>query len=128
NNKIDDLIKKKKQKLKENMIIDEEDEMDEINETKKSSLLNDQPNNDQLNDDQVNDYNNIIDNEINQILPLVCFTCGKHLSKFYSLPKTYHENDLSKVFEKYNINRYCCRRSIITNVDVISKVIDYRNA
>ena len=55
-----------------------------------------------------------------------CFTCGKVVggkyAKFRKLIQTIsHEDALDTI----GLHRYCCRRMIMTSVDIASKVIDY---
>ena len=72
------------------------------------------------------------------LIPIRCFTCGKCISNVW--PKYIKElNNLKdtiqddpqddtstsvefKLLEKYKIKRYCCRRMIISCVDLIEKI------
>lgn len=53
--------------------------------------------------------------------PIVCFTCGKQLSTYH---KNYWEqikktNKTSKeVLDNLKLNRICCRRMVVTSVDL----------
>lgn len=53
--------------------------------------------------------------------PVVCFTCGKPLSQYH---KTYWEQikntnkDSKKILNELGLSRICCRRMIITSVDL----------
>ena len=55
-----------------------------------------------------------------------CFTCGKVVggkhAKFRQLIQTIsHEEAMNQI----GLHRYCCRRMMMTSVDIVSKVNDY---
>jgi len=68
------------------------------------------------------------------IIPIRCFTCGKCISNVW--PKYIEElNKLKdttstedsksiefKLLEKYKIKRYCCRRMVISCVELVEKI------
>jgi len=68
------------------------------------------------------------------IIPIRCFTCGKCISNVW--PKYIEElNKLkddkptddsksieSKLLDKYKIKRYCCRRMILSCVELVEKI------
>lgn len=84
------------------------------------------------------------------IIPMVCFTCGKPIShlwepyinevtEYYNkegidmnknvhIEKTLNELDKSinniekKTLDKLGLTRYCCRRMIISHVDLTKKI------
>jgi DNA-directed RNA polymerase subunit N len=52
--------------------------------------------------------------------PVVCFTCGKPLTKLH---REYWEEvkknkDSKDILDKLKVRRICCRRMIITSVDL----------
>ena len=74
------------------------------------------------------------------IIPIRCFTCNKIMASLY---KKYcelleinndKENSISgleeitidksnvKIFEKLNVDRYCCRRHLMSHIDLILKI------
>lgn len=71
------------------------------------------------------------------IIPMCCFTCGKSISGKWNrylaesnrinYDKTLSANEKIKRQEKLLISlglkRYCCRRMLITNVDMTEKII-----
>ena len=61
------------------------------------------------------------------LVPIRCFTCGKLIgdkfSEFESRVKA--GEDPAKVLDELQISRYCCRRMIITSVDLIDQVLPY---
>jgi DNA-directed RNA polymerase I, II, and III subunit RPABC5 len=75
------------------------------------------------------------------IIPIKCFTCGKVLADKYryyqsevrkiKLSRDMEVNDIvyltkefsdktpeGEILDKLNLNRYCCRRHILTHVDI----------
>ena len=72
------------------------------------------------------------------IIPVRCFTCNKVISSVYPkyeflMDKKKKENpddikqeqDIGKnieIFEKIGIERYCCKRHLISHVDIIDKI------
>jgi DNA-directed RNA polymerase subunit N len=61
------------------------------------------------------------------MVPIRCFTCGKLIgdkfSEFESRVKGGEEP--AKVLDDLGIKRYCCRRMLVTSVDLIDKVLPY---
>ena len=68
------------------------------------------------------------------IIPVRCFTCGKVISKKYEeykqLEKEQQEKekyihnqderiDNQQIFKKLKLKRYCCRRMVLTHIDLI---------
>ena len=63
------------------------------------------------------------------IIPVRCFSCGKvigHMWKTYSTSVEKGENP-GDVMDKLGLRRYCCRRMLLSNVDLIGKVIEHTN-
>ena len=76
------------------------------------------------------------------IIPVRCFTCNKVLDSLYKeyiklieLNKLKNEEDVIsglddisiensnvQIFEKLKVDRYCCRRHLMTHVDLIQKI------
>ncbi len=61
------------------------------------------------------------------IIPVRCFTCGKVISSAYEEFKERVEKgeDPDKVLDELNLDRYCCRRMIISHVDLIDEVMPF---
>ena len=72
------------------------------------------------------------------IIPVRCFTCGKVISPMYEeYTKRYDEykkavdtgekpkENPQKIFDDLGLDRYCCRRMIISHVDLIKDTAPY---
>mmetsp|Transcript_9906 Transcript_9906/g.30139 ORF Transcript_9906/g.30139 Transcript_9906/m.30139 type:complete len:87 (+) Transcript_9906:145-405(+) len=61
------------------------------------------------------------------IIPVRCFTCGKVIGNKWDLyldllAAGYEEKD---ALNALSLNRYCCRRMLMTHVDLIEKLLTY---
>ena len=64
------------------------------------------------------------------LIPVRCFTCGNLIAdKFdeYQTKLKIGENP-EKVLNNLGINRYCCRRMLLTTVETIQQVIPFYEA
>ena len=62
------------------------------------------------------------------IIPVRCFSCGKVIGNKYNTYKKFiNEDNISseEALIKLNVTRYCCRRMIISHVDLIDKILQY---
>jgi len=61
------------------------------------------------------------------MIPIRCFTCGKLIGdKFADFEaKTKAGEDPAKALDDLKIKRYCCRRMLISSVDLIDQVLPY---
>lgn len=61
------------------------------------------------------------------IIPVRCFTCGKVISSAYEEFKERVEKgeDPDKILDELDLDRYCCRRMIISHVDLIDEVMPF---
>lgn len=60
------------------------------------------------------------------IIPVRCFTCGKVVgNKWEKYLELKEEYDEKIALDKLNLNRYCCRRMILTHVELIDKILNY---
>eukprot|EP00277_Geminigera_cryophila_P016235 CAMPEP_0179443070 /NCGR_PEP_ID=MMETSP0799-20121207/26502_1 /TAXON_ID=46947 /ORGANISM="Geminigera cryophila, Strain CCMP2564" /LENGTH=77 /DNA_ID=CAMNT_0021228717 /DNA_START=197 /DNA_END=430 /DNA_ORIENTATION=+ len=61
------------------------------------------------------------------IIPVRCFTCGKIIgNKWLTYLELLHNgHSESDAFVELGLKRYCCRRMLMTHVDLIEKLMDY---
>lgn len=68
------------------------------------------------------------DRGVKMIIPVRCFSCGKvigHLyEKFVEELKT--NQDPAEVLNKLGVKRYCCRRMLLSHVDLIDEVLKFK--
>ena len=68
------------------------------------------------------------------LIPIRCFSCGNLIADKYEKylellnkkkeEKNYNEltTDNSDIFKKLKLKRYCCKRMLLTNIDIIDKI------
>ena len=71
---------------------------------------------------------------INMLIPIRCFSCGNIIAnkydKFLELFKKKKKEknfdelkmDNTNIFKELKLKRYCCRRMLLTNIDIIDKL------
>ncbi|MEW6295438.1 MAG: DNA-directed RNA polymerase subunit N [Candidatus Diapherotrites archaeon] len=61
------------------------------------------------------------------IVPVRCFSCGKVIGEFYEEFKKRMQKgeEAAKVLDELGIERYCCRRMLLTQVDKIDEIMKY---
>ena len=64
------------------------------------------------------------------LVPVRCFTCGKLVADKYSDYQTRIKTgeDPKKVLDDLGMERYCCRRMLLTTVETIQQVIPFYEA
>ncbi|MGC8663774.1 MAG: DNA-directed RNA polymerase subunit N [Thermoplasmata archaeon] len=71
------------------------------------------------------------------IIPVRCFSCGRVIATDYLKFKDEVEKirstekreptkeEISKIFDDLGVKRYCCRRMIVSHIDLIDEVIEF---
>ncbi|MCY0859062.1 MAG: DNA-directed RNA polymerase subunit N [Sulfolobaceae archaeon] len=61
------------------------------------------------------------------IIPVRCFTCGSLIADKWEpfMRRVAAGEDPGKVLDDLGVKRYCCRRMLISHVDIIREVVHY---
>jgi DNA-directed RNA polymerase subunit N len=62
------------------------------------------------------------------MIPVRCFSCGQVVAdrwEEFDMRVNKNKEDPEKVLEELKVNRYCCRRMLISHVDLIDEVINF---
>ncbi len=60
------------------------------------------------------------------IIPVRCFSCGSVIAdKYEEFKKRSVKEDPKRVMDSLGVKRYCCRRMLLSQVDVIDEVIKF---
>jgi len=64
------------------------------------------------------------------LVPVRCFTCGNLIAdKFEDYQnKVKAGEEPSKILDSLEINRYCCRRMLLTSIETIQQVVPFYEA
>lgn len=62
------------------------------------------------------------------MIPIRCFSCGKVIASCFEEFKLRTKNgeDKSKVLDELGIIRYCCRRMILSHIEMIDVIAPYQ--
>ena len=61
------------------------------------------------------------------MIPIRCFTCGKVIGdKWEDFSRRVRNGEKPKdVLDDLGVTRYCCRRMLLSNVEIIDEVLKY---
>lgn len=60
------------------------------------------------------------------IIPVRCFTCGKVMAdKWEPYQNLCKSMSRKQALDKLGLVRYCCRRTLLTHVDVIDEMLEF---
>ena len=61
------------------------------------------------------------------MIPIRCFTCGKVVGdKWEEYDRRVKSGEKSnKILDDLGLTRYCCRRMLISNIEIIDEVLKY---
>ena len=62
------------------------------------------------------------------IIPVRCFSCGAPVSAFYEeyRKRVDKGEEPGKVMDSFGVKRYCCRRMLLGQVDLIKHVSEFK--
>jgi len=63
------------------------------------------------------------------IIPVRCFTCGKPIGSEYEefKKRVADGEDAKKIMDELGVSRYCCRRMLVSQVDLIDEVAQFES-
>lgn len=62
------------------------------------------------------------------MIPIRCFSCGQVIAdkwEDYNKRVNINHEEAAKVLDEMNVKRYCCRRMLLSNIDLIDEVISF---
>ena len=61
------------------------------------------------------------------IIPVRCYTCGKVIGNKWEMYEKLKKENVQPniIFEKLKIDRYCCKRILVSHVNMIDDIITY---
>ena len=62
------------------------------------------------------------------LIPVRCFTCGKVIGGIYEefRERVEQGENPAKVFEELGITRYCCKRMLLSHIDLIDEIMRFK--
>ena len=63
------------------------------------------------------------------MIPIRCYTCGKVIAQYYDdyLEGLKEGKSASELLDSFGLERYCCRRMLITHVELIDDILTFSN-
>ncbi len=63
------------------------------------------------------------------MIPIRCYTCGKVIAHFYDeyIEGLKEGKSPNELLDNFGLERYCCRRMLITHVDLIDDILTFSN-
>jgi len=61
------------------------------------------------------------------IIPIRCFTCGKLIADKWEefAERVKAGEDPGKVLDSMGIKRYCCRRMLLSHIDILDEILKF---
>lgn len=61
------------------------------------------------------------------IIPVRCFTCGRVVASTFPIfvERSHAGEDPRKVLDDLGLRRYCCRRMVLSNAELIDEVLPF---
>jgi len=61
------------------------------------------------------------------IIPIRCFSCGALIGDKWEtfIKRVKKGEDASKVLDELGVTRYCCRRMLVSHVEIIDDIIQF---
>lgn len=60
------------------------------------------------------------------IIPIRCFSCGSLVAdKYEKFIEKVKKEDPKKVLDSLGVKRYCCRRMILSQIDLLDEVTEF---
>lgn len=61
------------------------------------------------------------------MVPIRCYTCGKVLAHLYDdyVQGRKEGKEQGELLDSFGLNRYCCRRMLITHVELIDNILTF---
>ncbi|MHA2061944.1 MAG: DNA-directed RNA polymerase subunit N [Candidatus Hodarchaeales archaeon] len=61
------------------------------------------------------------------MIPIRCYTCGKVIAQFYDefIEGAKNGKNLAEMLDSFGLTRYCCRRMLITHVELIDDILTF---
>ncbi|NHJ02809.1 MAG: DNA-directed RNA polymerase subunit N [Candidatus Heimdallarchaeota archaeon] len=63
------------------------------------------------------------------MIPIRCYTCGKVIAQYYDdyINGLKEGKSAQELLDEFGLERYCCRRMLITHVELIDDILTFSN-